>query len=106
MHFFNIKPDADEARMFHLINHGLLGYTRAYGCLERKTWTLVDATAQAIPAATAAYVNEALWPSQKAADAFARDWMGDVPNEVKEFRSELDSGVETVLTVRYIDEAG
>lgn len=38
--------------------------------------------------------------------AFARDWMGDVPNEVKEFRSELDSGVEAVLTVRYIDEAG
>lgn len=68
MHFFNIKPGADEARMFHLINHGLLGYTRAYGCLERKTWTLVDATAQAIPAAAAAYVNEALWPSQKAAD--------------------------------------
>lgn len=31
MHFFNIKPGADEARMFHLINHGLLGYTRAYG---------------------------------------------------------------------------
>jgi len=68
--------------------------------------TIVDANAQGIPAATAAYVNEVLWPSQKAADAFARDWMGDVPNEVKEFRSELDSGVETVLTVRYVDETG
>jgi len=40
MHFFNIKPGTYEVRMFHLINHGLVGYTRAYGCLERKTWKL------------------------------------------------------------------
>lgn len=102
IHFFNLKPDADEAQMLALVNQGLRDLTSAYGCLERKTWKLLDANAQAQTAPMATYMNEALWPSREAADAFAhvvRDGLA------KAFFAEAYSGIETVLTVRYVDEA-
>ncbi len=80
IHFFNIKPGADEARMLHLVNHEVAQYAQTFGCIERKTWKLLDASAQGTSAQAAVYMNEALWPSQKAADAF-RD--ADQPDEVQ-----------------------
>ena len=71
IHFFNLKPGADEAQMLALVNQGLLEITKFYGCLERKTWKLLDANAQGQPTPVAAYLNEALWSSQEAADTFA-----------------------------------
>jgi len=103
IHFFNLKPGTDEAQMLALVNQGLRDLTRAYGCLERKTWKLLDADAQGQPAPMAAYMNEARWPSREAADAFAhavRD------GQAKAFFAEAHSGIETVLTVRYVDEEG
>jgi hypothetical protein len=103
IHFFNIKPGADEAQMLRLVNQGLRDLARPYGCLERKTWKLLDANAQGEPAQAATYLNEALWPNQQAADAFARATHND---EAKAFFAEVQSGIETVLTVRYVDKAG
>lgn len=103
IHFFNLKPGADEAQMLALVNQGLLEITKFYGCLERKTWKLLDANAQGQPTPVAAYMNEALWPSQEAADTFARAVRD---GEAKAFFAEAHSGIETVLTVRYVDEAG
>jgi len=103
IHLFNLKPGADEAQMLRLINQGLRDLTRAYGCLDRKTWKLLDTNAQGQPTPVAAYMNEALWPSQEAADAFAhavRD------GEANAFFAEAHRGIETVLTARYVDEAG
>lgn len=57
--FFNLKPGADEAQMLHLVNQGQLEITKAYGCLERKTWKLLDANAQGQPTPVATYMNEA-----------------------------------------------
>ncbi|MCL4860003.1 MAG: hypothetical protein KJZ93_11380 [Caldilineaceae bacterium] len=103
IHFFNLKPGADEAQMLLLVNQGLRDLARPYGCLERKTWKLLDASAQGEPAHAATYLNEALWPNQQAADAFAHATQNE---EAKAFVAELQSGIETVLTVRYVDEAG
>lgn len=103
IHFFNLKPGADEAQMLALVNQGLRDLTRAYGCLERKTWKLLDANAQGQPVPVAAYLNEALWPNQEAADTFAHA-MRD--GEAKASFAEAHSGIETVLTMRYVDEAG
>lgn len=44
IHFFNLKPGADEAQMLRLVDQGLREITKPYGCLERKTWKLLDAT--------------------------------------------------------------
>lgn len=103
IHCFKLKPGADEAQMLALVNQGLRDLTRAYGCLDRKTWKLLDANAQGQPAPVAVYMNEALWPNREAADAFARAVRDGV---AKAFFAEAHSGIETVLTVRYVDEAG
>lgn len=103
IHFFNLKPGADEAQMLHLVNQGLRDLTRAYGCLDRKTWKLLDGNAQGQPTPMVAYLNEALWPSQEAADAFAHAVR---EGEAKTFFTEAHSGIETVLTARYVDEEG
>ncbi len=53
--FFNIKSGADEARMLHLWNHEAAQYAKTFGCIERKTWKLLDASSQGT---SAQYVNE------------------------------------------------
>jgi hypothetical protein len=57
LHFFNIKSGTDEERMLHLVNHGLTEITKPYGCIERKTWKLLDAEAQGQPVQAAAYIH-------------------------------------------------
>ena len=103
IHFFNIKPGADEARILYLGDHELVEYSRTYGCLERKTWKLLDAHAGGQPVESATYLSEALWPSQEAADAFSR---AERPEDVKKWWKELVDGLEIVKTVRYVDAEG
>jgi len=103
IHFFNLKLGADEEHLLRLVNQGLRDLTQPYGCLERKPWKLLDANAQGQPMPVAAYMNEALWPNQPAADAFTyavRD------EKTKPFFAKAHSGIETVLTLCYVDEAG
>jgi hypothetical protein len=101
IHFLNIRAGADEQRTLRLLNDELADYARGYGCIERKTWKLLDANPtehnQAVQVAT--YINEALWPSQQAADAFSQL---DHPG----FFDELMRGIEIALTMRYVDEGG
>ena len=103
IHFFNIKPGADEARILSLVDHELVEYATAFGCLERKTWKLLDAHARGKPVESATYLNESLWPSQKAADAFSQ---AERPEDVKKWWKELADGLEIVKTVRYVDVEG
>jgi len=67
IHFINIKPGADEERMLYLLNHEYAEYAKTFGCIERKTWKLLDAHHLDLgePAESATYLNESLWPSQK-----------------------------------------
>lgn len=103
IHFINIKPGASEKRMLYLMDNELADYAKTFGCIERKTWKLLDARSQGKPVEAATYLNESLWPSQDAADAFSE---ADRPAEVKAWFEELLNGVELVKTVRYIDEEG
>lgn len=103
IHFFNIKEGADEARMRHMLDVELAENAATFGCIERKTWRLLDAHAGGKAIAAAQYMNESLWPSQAEADAFSRAASGP---EVKAWLDELMGGIEIVQTVRYVDEAG
>lgn len=108
INFINIKPGADEERMLYLLNHEYAEYAKTFGCIERKTWKLLDAYHHELgergePAEAATYLNESLWPSQKEADAFGQS---ERPEEVKAWVQELGDGVEFVLTVRYVDDEG
>ena len=102
IHFFNIKPGADEERILYLLDHELVALAKTYGCIERKTWKLLNARAGGQPAESAAYMNESLWPSQEAADAFSRVDR----SKLDEWHGEMMSGIEVVKTVRYVDEEG
>jgi hypothetical protein len=97
IHFINIKPGASEKRMLYLMDNELADYAKTFGCIERKTWKLLDARSQGKPVEAATYLNESLWPSQDAADAFSE---ADRPAEVKAWFEELLNGVELVKTVR------
>ena len=103
IHFFNIKPGADEERILYLVDHELAELAKKFGCIERKTWKLLDARSQGKAVESATYMNESLWPSQKEADAFSRS---ERTPEEKKLAEELRSGAEFVKTVRYIDEEG
>jgi hypothetical protein len=103
IHFFNIKPGADKERVLYLGDHEMVEYAKTFGCIERKTWKFLDAHAGGQPVESAAYMNESLWPSRKAADAFSR---AERPEEVRKWWDELADGIEIVKTVRYVDEEG
>jgi len=115
IHFFSIKPGADEKRMLHLMDNEFAEYAKTFGCIERKTWKLLDSGSPSLsvqsetltlkwePTRSAAYMNEGLWPSQKEADAFGNT---ELPADVKNFLDELFSGIEIENTVRYVDAEG
>ncbi len=107
IHFFNIKPGADEQRMLHIMDHEFAEYTKTFGCIERKTWKRLDATArpqgQRQAAQSAAYMNESLWPGEKEANAFKN---AERPEEIREILEEMRNGIEFEKTVRYVDDEG
>ena len=90
--------------MLHLIDNELADYAKTIGCIERKTWKLLDARSQGEPAQSAVYINESLWPSQKEADAFSQ--AGEPSEQFKKALEELRAGIEIEKTVRYVDEEG
>ena len=107
IHYFSIKPGADAERMLHLLDNEFAAYSETFGCLERKTWKLLDVhnwddAGQATPS-LGTYVNESLWPSQAEADAFTR---ASTTMNMTPATAELFSGVTIFLTVRYIDDEG
>lgn len=106
IHFFNIKSEADEKRILHLWDNEIAEYAKTFGCIERRTWKLLDARSLGGPAQSAAYMNESLWPSQKDADAFTQAIQEGPPEDVKKAFDEIRSGIEPDKSVRYVDEAG
>jgi hypothetical protein len=103
LHFFNIKPGVDEARILYLWDHVVAEYARSRGCIERRTWKLLDVRAGGEQTQAALYLNEALWPSQQAADAFGQT---EMPAEVRKAIDELFSGIESHRNLRYADAGG
>ena len=108
IHFFNIKPGADEKRILHLLDNEIAEYARTFGCLERKTWKFLSARSgpERQPTESAMYMNESLWPSQKGSDAFTQAIREAPPEEVKNTYDEMIAVMELEKTVRYVDEEG
>ena len=104
IHFFNIKSGIDKKRILHLIDHEIADYAKTFGCIERKTWKLLDAYSQGKPIQSAEYMNEGLWPSQKEADAFGQAARTEPPDEIKKVLDEVYSGTEFGKSVRYVDD--
>jgi hypothetical protein len=103
IHFFNLKPGADKERILHLMDHDLAEYARSMGCIERKTWRLLDARSGGEPTTAADYMNEALWPDQETADAFGQAARSEA---VKQLFDEILAKIEVEKTIRYVDDEG
>jgi hypothetical protein len=104
-HYFNIKPGVDAERIISIIDNEIAAHAKTFGCIERKTWKLLDFHNwnEEVPLAPppATYLNESLWPSQKEADAFGQS---EDSGEIKALMEELFNGAEFVLSVRYVDD--
>jgi hypothetical protein len=106
IHFFNLKPGADEERVLPLLNNDLADHTIRHGCLERRTLKLLDADGQGQPVPAASYLNEALWPSLQVSDAWIATLGAD--ERWQRLSTEIDNSIEFMqrLRYRYVDEAG
>jgi hypothetical protein len=103
IHFFHFKPGADQERVLRLMDHDLAEYARSMGCIERRTWRLLDAHSGGEPTTAADYMNESLWPDQETADAFGRAARSET---VQQLMDEILANIEIERTVRYVAEEG
>ena len=76
-------------------------YADGSSCIRRKTWKFLDARERGQPAESTEYIVEALWPSQKQADALTH---AERPEDVRKWWDEIMDGVEVVKAVRCVDE--
>jgi hypothetical protein len=103
IHFFRFKPGADKERILRLMDHDLAEYARSMGCIERRTWRLLDARSGGEPTTASDYMNESLWPDQETADAFGRAARSET---VQQLMDEILANIEIERTVRYVAEEG
>jgi hypothetical protein len=103
IHFFHFKPGADQERILHLMDQDLAEYARSMGCIERRTWRLLDAHSGGEPTTAADYINESHWPDQKTADAFGR---AERPETVQQLFDEIFANIEIERTIRYVEARG
>ena len=87
IHSFDVKPGVPEESFIEWLDSELWQRSKAFGCLERKTWRFLDGLEgsyeQNRPARRPKYLNEAFWPHQEAAENFRR-WL--ISEEARPFR--------------------
>ncbi len=103
IHFFNLKPGVDEATALAALNGDVAEYTKSLGCIERRTWKLLNAHPDG--SAPALYMNEALWSSQSAADSFAPSIEQDTSPLSMRVRAAFDC-ITIVQNLRFVDDKG
>lgn len=101
--FFNLKPGVDEATALAVLDGDLVEYAKSLGCIERRTWKLLDVHPNG--SAPALYLNEALWPSQKLADAFSWNFSKDESPLAVRVRAAFDY-ITIVQNLRFVDDEG
>jgi hypothetical protein len=103
IHFFNLKPGVDEATALAVLDGDVVEYAKSHGCIERRTWKLLDAHPDG--SAPALYLNEALWPSQALADAYARTFGQDESPLAKRAGAVFEC-ITIVQNLRFVDDEG
>ena len=106
VHLFNVRNNVEEAGFVEWLEAKLNSATQAHGCVDRKTWVLLDgfegSYANPKPARNRPkYVMEAYWTDQRAADRFRR-WLMETP-EGKELQNRWFSSVSDHTTLRYVE---
>jgi hypothetical protein len=106
VHLFNVKSSVEEAGFIEWLEARLTAATRSHGCVERKSWVLLDGFEGSYMKPTPVknrpkYVIEAYWMDQKAADGFRR-WMLET-KEGRDLHKRWFDSVTDHTTLRYVE---
>jgi len=106
VHLFNVRNSIEETSFIEWLEARLGEATRAHGCVERKTWILLDGFEGSYLRPSAVknrpkYVIEAYWTDQQAADRFRR-WLLETP-EGKSLHQRWFESVTDHTTLRYVE---
>ena len=106
VHLFNVRKGIEEASFVEWLEARLNTATAAHGCVDRKTWILLDgfegSYSRPKPVSKRPkYVIEAHWTDQRAADGFRR-WLMETP-EGKELHDRWFGSVTDHTTLRYVE---
>lgn len=106
VHVFDLKKDVHEPSFIEWLDARLDVVTRQFGCLERKTWILLDGfTGDYLnPRAVTdrpKYVNEAYWRDAESANRF-RDWLTGTP-EGRELHQRWFGALQNHTVLRYVE---
>jgi hypothetical protein len=106
VHLFNVKNAVEESGFVEWLEARLNEATRRHGCVDRKTWVLLDGfegsyTRPKPVRNRPKYVMEAYWADQGAADRF-RNWLMDT-EEGREVHDRWFESVTDHTTLRYVE---
>ena len=106
VHVFNVKNNVEEAGFVEWLDAKLNEATRRYGCVDRRTWVLLDGFEGSYARPTPVrnrpkYVIEAYWEDQRSADGF-RKWLMET-KEGRELHERWFNSVTDHSTLRYVE---
>jgi hypothetical protein len=106
VHMFNVRDGIEEYAFIEWLEAKLGAATREYGCLDRRTWMLLDGFEGSYGnprqlKGRPKYVLEAYWRDQQAADRFRR-WLMET-EEGQELHDRWFDSVVDHTTLRYVE---
>lgn len=105
VHLFDIKKGVSETSFIEWLDGQLDAAARRFGCVDRKTWVLVDGFTGTYRSKKPVkgrpkYVNEAYWTDQVSADQF-REWLTGT-EEGREMHDRWFSSIQNHTVLRYV----
>ena len=105
VHLFDLKKGVNEQAFIEWLDAKLDNASRRFGCVDRKTWKLLDGHAGSYASPKTLrdrpkYVNEAYWPDMEGPQAF-REWLTQTP-EGRAMHDRWFSCVQNHTVLRYV----
>jgi len=105
VHLFDVKKGVSEPAFLEWLDAKLGTAARRFGCVDRKTWVLMDGFIGSYSKPQAVhdrpkYANEAYWTDIQGPNQF-REWLTTTP-EGKEIHDRWFSSIQNHTVLRYI----
>jgi hypothetical protein len=105
VHLFDLKKGVSEDAFLQWLDAKLGTAARQFGCVERRTWLLLDGFTGTYQQPKAVhdrprYVNEAYWNDREGPDKF-RQWLTGTPDG-REIHDRWFSSIQNHTVLRYI----
>ena len=105
VHLFDLKKGVEEREFVEWLDGQLEASARRFGCVERKTWALVDGFTGSYRSPKVVkdrpkYVNEAYWTDMEGPDQF-REWLTSDPDG-RELHERWFSSIQNHTVLRYV----